>query len=114
MSLLEKYQELLELTHIERTILQEGKFSELHTIMDEKKVIIQKIEESARGPDLHLNPLLDIISQIKEMGDENREILEKEIKRTREQLEKLIAGWEAVQDYNKFSRREAAILDIKG
>jgi len=113
--LVKLYQKLFELTRQEQEVIQENRFEKLGEILQDKQETIYLINcqpEPKSGSEKE--KILEIMTEIKKLGDNNLEVLQKEIKVTGEKLEKLNLGWQTLQNYSNTSQKQPSIIDRRG
>lgn len=113
--LLELYQKLFDLTRKEHEVIQENRFEKLGEILQDKQETIYLINhqpEPKKGSEKEKT--LQIMTEIKKLGDSNLEVLQEEIKVTGEKLEKFNLGWQFLKNYRNTSQWQPSIIDRRG
>jgi len=114
-SLLELYQKLFDLTRREQIVIKENKYEGLGKILREKQETIYLIEQQGEAKNnIDREKILDLMQQIKNLGDNNLESLREEIWVTGEKLEKLNLGWHTLQNYHNLFQKQPSIIDRRG
>ncbi len=114
-ALLKLYQKLFDLTRQEHEVIQENRFEKLGEILQDKQetiYLINRHPEAKKGPEKE--KILQIMTEIKKLGDSNLEVLQEEIKVTGGKLEKLNLGWQNLQNYSNSSQGQPSIIDRRG
>lgn len=114
MALIDFYQKALELAQQEQILIKEVELAALQNTLTQKRAIFAEIENHVSPQSFEIAAIKKIITQIKQINDENQKLLEQELRTTRVRLEKLLKGWNSIKQYSQTPKNEGAILNITG